>query len=160
MTRNKNIDPTNETAAFQKAVAILARGSRCENELFVKLTEYGFNEEAAAYALSECIKKHYLDDFEYASAVAQRMSAKGSGVYKVREYLKAKGVKSDAIEYAMRDYEVDERKIMRVLETYLHGNRDFDDLRRARAMLYRRGYRPDEISAAIKRLESSDISDE
>jgi len=153
MMKNKNIDPTSGEAAFRKAVDILARSMRCEKELYSKLTEYGFNEEAASFAMAECIKKHYVDDFEYAEAAARRMASKGSGVYKVREYLRMKGVKSEAIEHAVREYEVDDRKIMRVLETYLKGRRSPDDIRRARAMLYRRGYRPDEINTAIRALD-------
>jgi len=160
MTGNKNIDPSSCEASFRKAVDILARSMRCENELFSKLTEYGFNDEAASFAVAECVKKHYVDDFEYAEAVARRMASKGSGVYKVREYLRVKGVKADAIEHAMREYEVDDRKIMRVLETYLKGRSAPDDIRRARAMLYRRGYRPDEINSAIRKLGQDEYEEE
>ncbi|NLD88512.1 MAG: regulatory protein RecX [Clostridiales bacterium] len=151
-----DIDFSSGEEAYKRAIRILSRSSRGEHELYAKLLDYGFTEEASAHALGKCVERGYADDFSYAESVARRMSRSGKGVYRVREYLKAKQVKDEAIEHALREYETDEGKLQRILDNYLKGRRSREDLKKAKAMLYRRGYRPEEIDKAIAELPETE----
>ena len=95
----------------------------------------------------------YLDDGQYARAVAEHCAAKGYGPGRIREELYRRGVPRDCWDGALEGLSGPEEAIDAFLQRKLRGAELSDPKvrRRAADALARRGYRWEDISAGLRR---------
>ncbi len=95
----------------------------------------------------------YLDDGQYARAVAEHCAAKGYGPGRIREELYRRGVPRDYWDGALEGLSSPEEAIDAFLQRKLRGAKLSDPKvrRRAADALARRGYRWEDISAGLRR---------
>ena len=95
----------------------------------------------------------YLDDGQYARAVAEHCAAKGYGPGRIREELYRRGVPRDCWDGALEGLSGPEEAIDAFLQKKLRGAELSDPKvrRRAADALARRGYRWEDISAGLRR---------
>lgn len=90
--------------AVGAALALLAARSRSRRELEERLLKRGFSPGDVAEALTELEKKGYLDDRRFALSWAKgRLSGKPMGRARLRQELKAKGLRDEDIEEALKE---------------------------------------------------------
>lgn len=104
--------------------------------------------EAAADRLEEL---GYLNDREYARTLVRHYAAKGYGARKIRDELYRRGVPRELWDEALAQIEDNSSVIDAFLEKKLKGSHDPKDIKKAADALARRGYRWEEISAAMRR---------
>jgi len=147
------------TAALDKALSLLSSRPLSRKELVDKLTarprekdKEGIGREQAEAAADRLEELGYLNDAEYAAAVARHYSAKGYGQRRVRDELFRRGVPREHWEAALLECEAPEEGIDAFLARKLRGRTpDERELKRLSDALARRGYRWEDINAALRR---------
>lgn len=148
-----------------KALDLIAAKPMSRRELTQRLTEKPFRkhknstgrepiatEEQAEEVCDWLEDLGYLNDAEYARAVARHYSARGYGERKVKDELFRRGVPRQHWEEALEAAEPPEQGIDAFLRSRFKGETpDEKDLKRASDALARRGYRWDEIKEGLRR---------
>ena len=97
---------------------------------------------------------HLLDDRQYAEMCVRHYAAKGYGPGRIRNELYRRGIPKDLWEDAMTELPEQDDQIDRLLRRKLRSEvTDKNELRKASDYLYRRGFRWEEIRAAIQRYQ-------
>ena len=145
----------------EKAVELLSVRPLSRKELVEKLTARPRNREKeplcgreAAEAAADWLEGlGYLDDGQYARAVAEHCAAKGYGPGRIREELYRRGVPRDCWDGALEGLSGPEEAIDAFLQKKLRGAELSDPKvrRRAADALARRGYRWEDSSAGLRR---------
>lgn len=156
----ENMDPAEVSKqAKKKAMQLLEKQDRTEKQLFDKLTEKGFPEEAVLEALTYVKSFHYVDDERYArNYISYRQNVKSRNQLKME--LLRKGVDKEIIEAVlMEEYEEDERKmIMDLLQKkkFHPETSDVKERNRIMGFLLRRGFSVEDVKHCMKNYEAED----
>mgnify|MGYP001087755785 CR=1 FL=1 len=150
------------TRVKEKALELLAARPMSRKELVDKLTARPRNREkeplcgadTAGQAADWLEGLGYLDDGQYARAVAEHCAAKGYGPGRIREELYRRGVPRDLWEEALTQAEDPAEAIDAFVAKKLKGAAVSDpkELKKVSDALARRGFRWEDISAGLRRL--------
>lgn len=142
--------------ARQHAVKLLARKALTSGELQRGLVAAGYSALDAEIAVAECVEALYLNDFDVAEAVAQKLrDSKGESKARIRQKLRERLLPDEAIEAALGDLDDDEEfELLR--QTAADRARRLVDLdrqtaeRRLLGFLARRGWSGERASRAAR----------
>lgn len=138
----------------KRALFLLERMDRTEQQLYEKLRRSGYPEVCVQTAVDYVKQYHYIDDLKYARTYVRYYQRKKSR-QRLRMDLMKKGVARDLIERALEEEFVsDEReKIKELLEKrhYDYGCTDRKEQQRVYQFLMRRGYKSGDILAVMRR---------
>lgn len=140
---------------YQKALDLAARQlsyrALSTGALRDKLLAAGIPEDAADWAVAWMQERGLLDDAAYAAGVRRSYERRGYGELRIRQELRRRGVGTETAESALDEYEADLGRMSALLDKRLHGDlSDRKEVQKAVAALQRRGYRWDDIRAALK----------
>jgi regulatory protein len=156
---SKLIQNSDVTAAFNLAVACLARRDHTRQELYAKLRGKGFVKTAAIRALDRCEELNYLDDAKTAGILFNQLCRRGYGPRRIRLAMVQKGLDSDLIEELVgrdcsRDWELETAG--RMLAKRAPSLSREQDQRRRREKAYRylanRGFSREVVTQVIRRI--------
>ena len=139
----------------QKALELLSRRPHSRRELKDKLLRRGVSEEDAEDCVQWLSDRGFLDDEEYAGAVARHYAAKGYGAGRVRSELQRRGIDRELAADTLSDLPDNAGKIDAFLARKLTDVNDRETVRKVSAALFRRGFSWEEIRAALRRFDSS-----
>ncbi|HAJ65363.1 MAG TPA: RecX family transcriptional regulator [Clostridiales bacterium] len=139
----------------QKALELLSRRPHSRRELKDKLLRRGVSEEDAEDCVQWLSDRGFLDDEEYAGAVARHYAAKGYGAGRVRSELQRRGIDRELAADTLSDLPDNAGKIDTFLARKLTDVNDRETVRKVSAALFRRGFSWEEIRAALRRFDSS-----
>ena len=133
-----------------RALSMLGRRSMSRGELVAKLRAKGDSGDTAEKAADRMEELGVLHDGEYASVVVRHYAAKGYGIAKIRDELYRRKIDKELWDKALEEAGDFEKSAGKYLAQKLRGRTpDADELRRAAAALYRRGFSCDDIRSAI-----------
>ncbi|MGE4547922.1 MAG: regulatory protein RecX [Intestinibacillus sp.] len=149
------MDAQDYEAACQKALDAAAKQLACralsQKQLRDKLLARGFAEDAADYAVAWLEAHGLLNDEAFAASVTRVYERRGYGENRIRQELRRRGVGRDAAEEALEQFSPDLAQMTALLDKRLHGDlSDRREVDKAVAALQRRGYRWDDIRAALR----------
>ena len=144
----------------EKALEMLSRRPYSRKELKEKLMRKGIAEESADECVRWLDENGFLDDGNYASAVARHYSAKGYGPGRVKGELRRRGIDRETTEETLSELPDNTEKLDAFIARRLRDPADRDNIRKVGAALYRRGYSWEEIRAALRRFEAETEEDE
>jgi regulatory protein len=140
---------TNSENCFAAALRILTQRDHSCSELSKKLIDRGFSQDQIKWAVSECLRLHYLDDERYADTYAHQLQRKGYGCYRIQQKLIAKELPSKVIAACLENYCRDKVQIQscrQAMHKKLKGNQAIQGSAKIKARLYRflfsRGFSP------------------
>ena len=139
----------------QKALELLSRRPHSRKELKDKLLRRGVSEEDAEDCVAWLAERGFLDDEEYAGAVARHYAAKGYGAGRVRSELQRRGIDRELAADTLSDLPDSAGKIDAFLARRLGDSHDREAVRKVSAALFRRGFSWEEIRAALRRFDSN-----
>ena len=139
----------------QKALELLSRRPHSRKELKDKLLRRGVSEEDAEDCVAWLADRGFLDDEEYAGAVARHYAAKGYGAGRVRSELQRRGIDRELAADTLSDLPDSAGKIDAFLARRLGDPHDREAVRKVSAALFRRGFSWEEIRAALRRFDSN-----
>ena len=139
----------------QKALELLSRRPHSCRELKDKLLRRGVSEEDAEDCVQWLSDRGFLDDEEYAGAVARHYAAKGYGAGRVRSELQRRGIDRELAADTLSDLPDNAGKIDAFLARKLTDVNDREAVRKVSAALFRRDFSWEEIRAALRRFDSS-----
>ena len=139
----------------QKALELLSRRPHSRKELKDKLLRRGVSEEDAEDCVAWLAERGFLDDEEYAGAVARHYAAKGYGAGRVRSELQRRGIDRELAADTLSDLPDSAGKIDAFLARRLDDPHDREAVRKVSAALFRRGFSWEEIRAALRRFDSN-----
>lgn len=139
----------------QKALELLSRRPHSRRELKDKLLRRGVSEEDAEDCVQWLSDHGFLDDEEYAGAVARHYAAKGYGAGRLRSELQRRGIDRELAADTLSDLPDNAGKIDAFLARKLTDVNDREAVRKVSAALFRRGFSWEEIRAALRRFDSS-----
>lgn len=142
------------TLARDRALELVSRRLMSEKELRDKLIQKGESEENADYCVEWLRKNGFLDDENYAGAIARHYAAKGYGVGRVRSELFRRGVPRELWETAVDAMPEPDEKLDRLISAKLKDPGDREQIRKLANSLYRRGYSWEEIRSALSRFSA------
>ena len=137
----------------QKALEMLSRRPYSRLELKNKLLRRGTDESDAEDCVAWLAERGFLDDGEYAGAVARHYAAKGYGAGRVRSELRRRGIEREQADETLSELPEGTEKIDAYIARRLTDPRDRDSVRKVSAALFRRGWSWEEIRAALRRFE-------
>lgn len=152
-----------ESAARAKALELLTARPMSRKMLVEKLTAQPrdlekpprFTQEQAEYAADWLTDLGYLNDAEYGKMVVRHYSNRQWGPARLREELYRRGVPRDCWEEALEEAAEPEDGIEAFLRSRFRSRQpDEKERRRAADALARRGYRWEDIRAALSHYES------
>ena len=143
----------------QKALEMLSRRPYSRRELKDKLLRRGTDEQSAEDCIAWLDEHGFLDDGEYAGAVARHYSAKGYGAGRVKSELRRRGIERELAEETLAELPENTEKIDAYIARRLSDPKDRDSVRKIGAALFRRGYSWEEIRAALRRFDSDTEED-
>ena len=147
--------------AKARALRMLGARAMSRKELTDKLREKGESGEDADSAADYLESVGYLDDAQYAAALARHYAHKGYGAGRVRQELYRRGVPKEYWESALAELPEDTDAIDTLIDRRLRGAEpDRKELKRLTDMLLRRGFSWGEIRSALGRYEFYDFSEE
>lgn len=139
--------------AKKRALYILERMDRTEQQLREKLLASDYPEDVVDEAIEYVKSFHYLDDQRYAENFT-RYSQERFSRRQIREKLMQKGVDKETIDVAIeQEYDVDETEHIRRLLEKKHfdgSQKDDKEFRRVYSYLLRRGFRSSDILREMK----------
>ena len=139
----------------QKALELLSRRPHSRKELKDKLLRRGVSEEDAEDCVAWLAERGFLDDEEYAGAVARHYAAKGYGAGRVRSELQRRGIDRELAADTLSDLPDSAGKIDAFLSRRLTDPNDREAVRKVSAALFRRGFSWEEIRASLRRFDSN-----
>ena len=137
----------------QKALELLSRRPHSRQELKDKLLRRGVGEDDAEDCIAWLCEHGFLDDGEYAGAVARHYTAKGYGAGRVKSELQRRGIDRELAAEALSDLPDNTGKIDAFLARRLGDPNDREAVRKVSAALFRRGFSWEEIRAALRRFD-------
>ena len=143
----------------QKALEMLSRRPYSRRELKDKLLRRGTDEQSAEDCIAWLDEHGFLDDGEYAGAVARHYSAKGYGAGRVKSELRRRGIERELADKTLAELPENTEKIDAYIARRLSDPKDRDSVRKIGAALFRRGYSWEEIRAALRRFDSDTEED-
>ena len=143
----------------QKALEILSRRPYSRRELKDKLLRRGTDEQSAEDCIAWLDEHGFLDDGEYAGAVARHYSAKGYGAGRVKTELRRRGIERELADETLAELPGNTEKIDAYIARRLNDPKDRDSVRKIGAALFRRGYSWEEIRAALRRFDTETEED-
>ena len=143
----------------QKALELLSRRPYSRRELKDKLLRRGTDEQSAEDCVAWLAERGFLDDGEYAGAVARHYTAKGYGAGRVKQELRRRGVERDLADEALAALPENTEKLDAYIARRLSDPNDRDSVRKIGAALFRRGYSWEEIRAALRRFDTETEED-
>lgn len=139
--------------AKKRALHLLERMDRTEQQLREKLMASDYPEEVVEEAIAYVKSFHYIDDQRYAENFT-RYSKERFSKRQIKQKLMTKGVAKDTIEVAIEEeYDADETEHIRKLleKKHFDGNsKDEGEFRRIYNYLLRRGFRSSDILKEMK----------
>ncbi len=141
------------SAAWQRALSILAYGTNSARALVLKLRQRGFDPQIAEKAVELMQTQGYLRENQDALREAERCLGKGYGQKRIEQYLRQRGYDTDTIQKAVEHLgEVDYRQnCCRVACRYQRTPpNDVKQKQKMIAYLLRYGYTMEEIRYAIE----------
>ena len=84
--------PAVPLSALEKAMKLLSRRALSQKELTEKLFRAGFPEEEVEHAVSECCRRHFIDDTMLAEDYTSLLRARNSGSRVIRQKLQRRGL--------------------------------------------------------------------
>lgn len=137
-------------AVLDAAAKQLSYRALSANKLYEKLTEKGFSEQEAAYAVAWMTEHRLLDDTAYAAGVVRSCTRKGYGAPRIRQELTRRGIEREIADAVLQDFSPDPGVLHALLEKRLHGDvSDRRQVEKAVAALQRRGFGWNEIRQAL-----------
>lgn len=145
----------------QRALRIIGARPMSRKELRDRLKEKGETAENAEIVVDWLTELRLLDDEQYAAMCVRHYAAKGYGSGKIQNELYRRGIPREYWEAAMNEMPEQDDTIDRLLQKKIRSALpDRDEIRRAMDYLYRRGFRRDEINAAVQRWkEENEVDD-
>ncbi len=134
----------------EKAMTLLTGRPHSAGELVDKLKARGGSEEEAWEVAQWAEDLGLLNDKEYAKSVARHYSAKGYGIYKIKNELFRRKVPRACWEDALNEMAPPDEAVDRYLDKHLHSD-DPKEVKRASDALARRGFSWREISRGLSR---------
>ncbi len=159
-------EASKERQGREKALELLSRRPMSRKELVEKLTarprdkeKEPFPRELADKIADRLEELGYLNDGEYAKAVARHYSAKGYGPRRIQEELWKRGVPRECWEEAGEEAQAPEEGIDAFLaHRFRKGPPDEKERKKAFDALARRGYRWEDIRSGLRRYgEGEDL---
>ncbi len=142
-----------KTLDRQKALELLSRRSCSRRELKDKLLRRGVDEQRAEDCVEWLAERGFLDDGEYAGAVARHYSSKGYGAGRVKSELRRRGIERGLADETLAELPENTDKLDAFIARRLGDPSDRDSVRKVSAALFRRGYSWEEIRAALRRFD-------
>ncbi len=143
----------------RKALEILSRRPYSRRELKDKLLRSGVDEQRAEECVAWIAERGFLDDGEYAGAVARHYAAKGYGAGRVKTELQRRGIERELADETLAELPDNTEKLDAFIARRLSDPTDRDSVRKVSAALFRRGYSWEEIRAALRRFDSETEED-
>ena len=143
----------------QKALEMLSRRPYSRRELKDKLLRRGTDEQSVDECIAWLDEHGFLDDGEYAGAVARHYSAKGYGAGRVKTELRRRGIERELADETLAELPENTEKIDAYIARRLNDPKDRDSVRKIGAALFRRGYSWEEIRAALRRFDTETEED-
>ena len=143
----------------QKALEMLSRRPYSRRELKDKLLRRGTDEQSVDECIAWLDEHGFLDDGEYAGAVARHYSAKGYGAGRVKSELRRRGIERELADETLAELPENTEKIDAYIARRLSDPKDRDSVRKIVAALFRRGYSWEEIRAALRRFDTETEED-
>jgi regulatory protein len=146
-------NPADRAAIRARAIKLLARREHALSELVRKLTQRGFDADAAASVAAELKAENLLSEARFAESVARSRTERGYGPLRIRAELSAKGVDEGAIDHALASQETDWGALAERVRRKRFGAalpRDFPTKARQMRFLQQRGFDADAIRRALE----------
>ena len=150
---------TSKALDRQKALEMLSRRPYSRRELKDKLLRRGTDEQSVEDCIAWLDEHGFLDDGEYAGAVARHYTAKGYGAGRVKSELRRRGIERELADETLEALPENTEKIDAYIARRLNDPKDRDSVRKIGAALFRRGYSWEEIRAALRRFDSDTEED-
>ncbi len=149
------------TGGFRdKALSTLTARPMSRRDLIARLKDKDASDAEAEEVADWLERLGLLNDAEYAKALVRHYADKGYGPYKLRDELYRRGVPKQFWDAALEEAQGPEEAIDALLRQKLKGARpDRKELKKASDALARRGFRWQDISAALRRY-GAEIEDE
>ncbi len=145
-------DAARESRVRERALNMAAARPLSKKELKDRLARRDAPAEAAEQAADWLEELGLLNDGEYARTVARHYQAKGFGVKKIRDELYRRGVPREHWEDALAQLEDPAETLDRLVAARLSGQQPTPEvLKKTSDYLARRGFRWEDISAALRR---------
>ena len=145
-------DSARRSSLKGKTIELLSRKPQSRKEVERKLLQWEASEEETAAICDRMEELGYLNDAAYAVTVVRHYSAKGYGERKLRDELYRRGVPRGLWEEALKQAESSDGAIDAFIAKKLAGKTpDKTELKKISDALARRGYRWEDISAALRR---------
>ncbi len=139
-----------EYFARKSAARSLAKRNMSHSELSKKLRGRGFSEEESEKAVDWFEERGLIDDGAYAKSIVSYYVGRGYGVMRIRQELSRRGIDRETVDEALIALGSNDGAIASLIEKKLQGKvPDADEKRKLYAYLARRGFRHDEIRAAM-----------
>ena len=145
---------SHRSLARDRAIELASRRQMSEKELRDKMVQKGEDRDTAAYCAAWLAENGLLNDEHYAASVARHYAARGYGAGRVKTELSRRGISRDYWEEALEELPAENPKIDKFIASRLSDPADRDQVRKVAAALYRRGFRREEINAALERFEA------
>ncbi len=150
---------TSKALDRQKALEMLSRRPYSRRELKDKLLRRGTDEQSVEDCIAWLDEHGFLDDGEYAGAVARHYTAKGYGAGRVKSELRRRGIERELADETLEALPESTEKIDAYIARRLNDPKDRDSVRKIGAALFRRGYSWEEIRAALRRFDTETEED-
>ena len=146
------IDKCEFARVRRRALRIIGGRKISRRELIKRLRDKGEESD-----LSEGVTDHLenigvINDEDYSSSIVRHYMSKGYGIEKIKSELYRRGIPVELLEDAIEEYEVAEDVVDKLVHKRLRGELpNYDELRKTKEYLRRRGFTWDEIGDAIAR---------
>ncbi|MCX7556688.1 regulatory protein RecX [Xanthomonadaceae bacterium JHOS43] len=140
----------------RKALELLTRREHSRRELTRKLTDRGFDAEAASLVVQDMAERGFQDDGRFACALARSRMLAGQGPLRIRAELRQHGIGEDGVEAALAACEVDWNEHAADLLRRRFGGGEApsrQETARRGAFLQRRGFDLDAIRHALSQCK-------
>ncbi|HET6631576.1 MAG TPA: regulatory protein RecX [Rhodanobacteraceae bacterium] len=145
-------------AAYDKALAMLARREHSRRELGTRLQQAGYDEEESSLALARLGEQDYQDDRRFGEMLVRSRASQGYGPARIRAELKTHGIVDAVAGELINDVDVDWPASAAAQLRKRYGDRGAADIKeRARRaqFLLRRGF----DAATVRSLTRADTGD-
>ena len=143
-----------KTLAKKSAARTLAKRSLSKGELSKRLRERGFSEEESAEAAEWFSERGFIDDEQYANSCVEYYKARGYGMVRIREELRRREIPKEIAEDVLSRISSFSEELSSLIERKTRGEvLDRDKKKKFIAFLLRRGFKYDEIRAAMADIE-------
>ena len=142
----------------EKALRLLEFRNHSEHELREKLYRFGGESEDIDSAIEFCKEYGFLNDENYAMALARDLSnLKKYGKHRIKAELLKRGINGEFIESALCEVEDNSEVLMNLVSKKLKGSFERKDTERAIRYFIYRGYSLSDIKNAIERLKANEF---